>query len=171
MLGVRPCSVQVRLFPIHQSAQTSFKDSQFSLGYEYSKGSKFGKDNKQFFAWTQKSACQNHSVAQFNLSIAYENGWGVDKNYAWAAYWRAKSSAAQNYSSASNTMDSLLRKLDKLTVEKSSYIFADANSASNNVVKVNKGDVVYSLGKQGQWIEVMSAVGYQLGYVMTENCT
>lgn len=153
-----------------QSAQAGYKDAQFSLGYEYSEGSKFGKDNKQFFAWTQKSAYQNHSVAQFNLSIAYENGWGVDKNYAWAAYWRAKS-AAQNYSSASDTMDSLLRKLDKLTVEKSSYIFSDTNSTSNKVVKVNKGDVVYSLGKQGKWTEVVSAVGYQLGYVMTENVT
>ncbi|MEW5755370.1 MAG: tetratricopeptide repeat protein, partial [Pseudomonadota bacterium] len=40
--------------------------------------------------WYTKSAAQGYTIAQHNLGIHYENGWGVKQDYQQAAQWYGK---------------------------------------------------------------------------------
>lgn len=44
-------------------------------------------DNKKAFEWCKRAAEQKYSEAQFNLSVMYDNGRVVEKDYLKAIEW------------------------------------------------------------------------------------
>lgn len=63
--------------------------------------------NKQDYAntfyWEQKLANQGHAVAQYNLGVMYDKGYGVRQDYAKAVEWYTKS-ANQGDAQAQNNL-------------------------------------------------------------------
>lgn len=49
------------------------------------------------------NAQRGQAVAQHNIGLLYENGWGVPRNYAQAAYWYRRA-AVQGYPNAANDL-------------------------------------------------------------------
>ena len=54
------------------------------------------KNYTQAFEWWKKSAIQGKARAQYNLGVAYYEGWGVEKDYKQAVYWWRKSAIQGN---------------------------------------------------------------------------
>jgi len=67
-------------------------DAQFGLGLKYSMGTGDGiaQDLEQAAEWYHKAAEQNHTLAQFNLSLMFASGEGVLQNDTTALMWTRK---------------------------------------------------------------------------------
>ncbi|MCC6461318.1 MAG: sel1 repeat family protein [Saprospiraceae bacterium] len=83
-----------------------FPDAHFWLGFCYAYAAGTDKDQKQGFAFLEKSAFKGHAWAQYFLGEAYQFGFGASKNALQARYWY-KRSADQGLSDAAKALRSL----------------------------------------------------------------
>lgn len=74
------------------AAREGHADSQFNVALMYEQGIGVGKDEKEAFAWYDKSASQGNAAAQYNLGVLYENGRGTRIDFAKANEWYRKAS-------------------------------------------------------------------------------
>lgn len=88
-------------------ARLNHVDSQFQLGWCYTKGLGTEPDYTQAAYWYQKAAEQGHATAQNNLGWCYENGSGVEKDLALAVYWYYKA-ADQGHEQARNALRNIV---------------------------------------------------------------
>ena len=68
------------------------------------------KDQMEAVKWYRKAAEQNYGTAQFNLSVCYNNGEGVAKDFVEAYKWRMLA-AKQGDEDAKKTMTNLEKKM------------------------------------------------------------
>lgn len=71
-------------------AEQGDAESQFRLGWMYSKGQGVPKDYVEAVRWYRKSAEQGYAKAEYNLSDLYREGKGVPQDYAQAERWCRK---------------------------------------------------------------------------------
>ena len=84
------------LADIRAKAEKGDAQSQLELGSTFYFGTLgMAKNEVEAVKWLRKAAEQNHSLAQSNLAICYENGLGVAKDAVEAAKWYHKA-AEQN---------------------------------------------------------------------------
>jgi TPR repeat protein len=70
-------------------AEQGDAEAQFALGLKFTMaGSE--RDLEQAAQWYQKAADQNHSLAQYNLSVMFAAGQGVPQNESTAMIWTRK---------------------------------------------------------------------------------
>ena len=76
----------------------------------YKQAEKFQKNekNEEAFEYYLKAARQGDALAQYNLGICYDNGYGVEKDLSEAVIWFRKA-ANQGHAEAQN----MLRKLPR----------------------------------------------------------
>jgi|GEM_PF-797106 len=94
---------------ITKGANAGHSACQSNLGFSYATGVKdsagnviLPMDEKEAFAWCQKSAGQNHGEAFHNLAFCYENGQGVDQSFTEAVAFYKKAIDAGSIESKIN---------------------------------------------------------------------
>lgn len=87
--------------PLLEKANRGDAEAQNALAFRYYQRSI--ENEKQAFLWWQKSAASNNPVAQFNLALCYDRGFGVARNYKLAVVMFSQA-AAQNHEDAQKVL-------------------------------------------------------------------
>jgi len=75
------------------AARRGLLESQFSVGYCFSKGIGTKADAESAVRWYRKAALRGHEDAAFNLAYCYQVGKGLRKSPRWARHWYRKAAA------------------------------------------------------------------------------
>jgi tetratricopeptide (TPR) repeat protein len=97
LLAIPACESAVRKYP--NSVKLIYQ-----LGRAYAKKSDF----RSAFVQYQKAAEQGYSLAEYNLGVLYENGWGVAKDEAQAVAWYRRA-AEQGFTLAQSNLGNMYR--------------------------------------------------------------
>ncbi|MCL5020095.1 MAG: SEL1-like repeat protein [Bacteroidetes bacterium] len=92
---IRPSDVTYQLWEalmLMRRANSGDPVAQEELGFRYFLGKGFHADTTKAAYWIEKAADQNMSIAEYNLGVFLNNGWGVSWN-PFKAYERFKSAA------------------------------------------------------------------------------
>lgn len=92
---IQPSSVTYQLwesFVLVRQANDGDPAAQMQLGFRYFLGRGFPADTAKAAYWIEKAADQNMAIAQYNLGVFLNNGWGIAWN-PFKAYERFKAAA------------------------------------------------------------------------------
>lgn len=95
---IRPSNVTYQLWEalmLLRRANGGDPVAQEELGFRYFLGKGFPADTQKAAYWIEKAAHQNMSIAQYNLGVFLNNGWGIAWN-PFKAYERFKAAAADS---------------------------------------------------------------------------
>ena len=85
------------LLTLQQMAREGDAEAQFELGFLYACSweiSPVSRDYHEAAKWWHMAAEEGHAASQYNLSVAYARGYGVDRNMTESVKWVRK--AAEN---------------------------------------------------------------------------